>query len=130
MGPAHTGRKFDRDSLDVAGLEERVILGEIRTCATEARNTDPGLGRTSIPEILITGAGCKGTMTSHVKEKAALELAEQARSDLLKRFPESQVWITDTTPAIGSHAGPGGMAIAVLDAGLIEASIIQKVEAT
>lgn len=65
-----------------------------------------------------------------VSHSAALEMAKQARSDLLKHFPESQVWITDTTPAIGSHAGPGGMAIAVLDAGLIEASITQKVEAT
>ena len=58
-----------------------------------------------------------------VSHSAALELAEYARSAILKRFPLSQVWITDTTPAIGSHAGPGGMAISVLDAGLIEQSI-------
>ncbi|MCK5212529.1 MAG: DegV family EDD domain-containing protein, partial [Dehalococcoidia bacterium] len=64
-----------------------------------------------------------------VSHSAALELATQTQATLLKRFPESQVWITDTTPAIGSHAGPGGMAIAVLDAGLIEASI-RKVETT
>ena len=58
-----------------------------------------------------------------ISHSAALELAAQARSALLRRFPDSQVWITDTAPAIGSHAGPGGYVIAVLDAGLIEERI-------
>ena len=63
-----------------------------------------------------------------VSHSAALELATQTQATLLKRFPDSQVWITDTTPAVGSHAGPGGMAIAILDEGLIETSIQNKVE--
>ena len=59
-----------------------------------------------------------------VSHSAALELAKQVQATLLQRFPKSKVWITDTTPAIGSHAGPGGIAISVLDAGLINKSIL------
>ena len=55
-----------------------------------------------------------------------VELAELARSNILRRFPETQVWITDTSPAIGSHAGPGGLAVAVLDAGSIEERILKE----
>jgi len=62
-----------------------------------------------------------------ITHSAALDLAEQARSDILQRFPGSNIWITDTAPAIGSHAGPGGLAVAVLDAGSIEKRI-QKEE--
>ena len=58
-----------------------------------------------------------------ITHSAALDLAEQARSVILRRFPGSNIWITDTAPAIGSHAGPGGFAIAVLDADLIEERI-------
>lgn len=58
-----------------------------------------------------------------ISHSAALDLAEQAQSIILRHFPDEKVWITDTTPAIGSHAGPGGLAIAVLDAGLIEEHI-------
>jgi len=61
-----------------------------------------------------------------ISHSAALELAEQARSDILRRFPETHVWITDTAPAIGSHAGPGGLAVAVLDAGSIEERILNE----
>lgn len=58
-----------------------------------------------------------------ISHSDALDLAEQARSDVLRSFPGSNVWITDTAPAIGSHAGPGGLAVAVLDAGSIEERI-------
>ncbi len=58
-----------------------------------------------------------------ISHSAALELAEQARSALLQHFPNSRVWVTNTAPAIGSHAGPGGFVIAVLDTGLIEERI-------
>lgn len=59
-----------------------------------------------------------------VSHSAALELAAQVQATLQQRFPKSTVWITDTTPAIGSHSGPGGIAISVLDAGLINNSIL------
>jgi len=62
-----------------------------------------------------------------ISHSAAVDLAEQAQSTILRHFPASNVWITDTTPAIGSHAGPGGLAVAVLDAGSIEERI-QKEE--
>lgn len=58
-----------------------------------------------------------------ISHSSALELARQTRSSLLKHFPDAPIWVTDTTPAIGSHAGPGGLAIGVLDAGLIQESI-------
>ena len=77
-----------------------------------------------LSHALKTGEGFQTPMFV-VSHSAALKLAEQTRATLLKRFPSSQVWITDTTPAIGSHAGPGGMAISIMDAGSIEASILR-----
>jgi len=64
-----------------------------------------------------------------ISHSAALDLAEQARSDVLRRFPGSNVWITDTAPAIGSHSGPGGFAVAVLNAGSIEERILREAAA-
>jgi len=58
-----------------------------------------------------------------ISHTMAIGLAEQARASILKRYPNAQVWITDTTPAIGSHAGPGGLALAVLDTEWIEERI-------
>jgi fatty acid kinase/fatty acid kinase fatty acid binding subunit len=58
-----------------------------------------------------------------ISHSSALELARETRLTLLKHFPDATIWVTDTTPAIGSHSGPGGLAIAVLDAGLIQESI-------
>ena len=58
-----------------------------------------------------------------ISHSAAPELAEHARSTILRHFADAQAWITDTTPAIGSHAGPGGLAIAILDASVIEEHI-------
>jgi len=49
----------------------------------------------------------------------AVELATRYAESLRHRFPESLVMVTDATPALGAHAGPGGTAIAVLDAGPI-----------
>lgn len=49
----------------------------------------------------------------------AVELATRYAKSLRHRFPGSLVMVTDATPALGAHAGPGGTAIAVLDAGPI-----------
>ena len=46
----------------------------------------------------------------------AVELATRYAESLRHRFPRSLVMVTDATPALGAHAGPGGTAIAVLDA--------------
>jgi uncharacterized protein len=51
-----------------------------------------------------------------VSHAAAADLAAATRETILQRRPDAEVWITDTAPAIGSHSGPGGLAIAVLDA--------------
>jgi DegV family protein with EDD domain len=64
-----------------------------------------------------------------ISHSAAPALAEKVKSTIQRSYPESQIWITDTTPAIGSHAGPGGLGMAVLDAGLIEAQIAEEVAA-
>ncbi len=50
----------------------------------------------------------------------AVELATRYANSLRHRFPRSLVMVTNATPALGAHAGPGGAAIAVLDAGPIE----------
>ena len=49
----------------------------------------------------------------------AVELATRYAKSLRHRFPRSPVMVTNATPALGTHAGPGGTAIAVLDAGPI-----------
>jgi DegV family protein with EDD domain len=64
-----------------------------------------------------------------ISHSAASALAKEAKSIIQRSYPESQIWITDTTPAIGSHAGPGGLGMAVLDAGVIEARIAEEVAA-
>jgi len=61
-----------------------------------------------------------------VSHSAAPHLAETARADILERHPDADVWITETAPAIGSHAGPGGVAVAVLDAGAIRDRIREE----
>jgi len=61
-----------------------------------------------------------------ISHSDALDLAEQAQSTISKRCPDARIWITDTAPAIGSHAGPGGFAISVLDAGSIEERILKE----
>ena len=58
-----------------------------------------------------------------VSHSAAPELADSYRTELLLKAGEVRVWVTDTAPAIGSHAGPGAAAIAVTDAGPIEREI-------
>ena len=54
---------------------------------------------------------------------AAPELAESVERDLRKRFPSALFMISDTSPAIGAHAGPGGLAIAVTDLAPIDRTI-------
>jgi len=58
-----------------------------------------------------------------VSHSAAPALAEAYRARLLLSAGDPRVWVTDTAPAIGSHAGPGGVAIAVTDAGPIDRAI-------
>jgi len=55
-----------------------------------------------------------------VSHSAAPELAKAYRTQLLLKAANARVWITDTAPAIGSHAGPGAAAIAVTDASVVE----------
>jgi len=50
-----------------------------------------------------------------IGHSAARKLAEHFEHVLRLRYPEASIWITDTTPAIGCHAGPGGIAIASMD---------------
>jgi DegV family protein with EDD domain len=50
-----------------------------------------------------------------VTHSAARNLAHAIRVQILEAYPHAPVWITETAPAIGCHAGPGGFAVAVLD---------------
>jgi len=56
---------------------------------------------------------------------AAPELAESVERDLRKRFPSALFMISDTSPAIGVHAGPGGLAIGVTDLAPIDRMIAE-----
>ncbi len=58
-----------------------------------------------------------------VSQSAAPELVERYRTELLLQAKDARVWVTDTAPAIGCHAGPGAAAIAVTDAGLVDRRI-------
>ena len=58
-----------------------------------------------------------------VSQSAAPHLAAMYRTELLLKAGDAQVWVTDTAPAIGSHAGPGAAAIAVTDAGAVRRAI-------
>lgn len=55
-----------------------------------------------------------------VAHSAAPKLASRYAEALNRGFPASRVMVTDAAPALGSHAGPGGAAIAVLDTEPIE----------
>jgi len=50
-----------------------------------------------------------------VAHAAAPKLAQHYAGALHRGFPAATVMVTDAAPALGSHAGPGGAAIAVLD---------------
>ncbi|MCK4394756.1 DegV family EDD domain-containing protein, partial [Candidatus Bipolaricaulota bacterium] len=58
-----------------------------------------------------------------VAHAAAPKLAQHYAGALHRGFPASTVMVTDAAPALGSHAGPGGAAIAVLDTEPIEQMI-------
>jgi fatty acid-binding protein DegV len=44
----------------------------------------------------------------------AADLAESLAREIRERYPESDVMITECGPALGSHGGPGAVAVAVL----------------
>jgi len=59
---------------------------------------------------------------------AAPELAEAVERELRQRFPSSTFMVSDTSPAIGAHAGPGGLAIAVIDSAPIDRMIAEALK--
>ncbi|MDD5265297.1 MAG: DegV family protein [Candidatus Bipolaricaulis sp.] len=54
-----------------------------------------------------------------VSHSNAPDLVQHYKLALHKRFPASDVLTADAAPALGSHAGPGGATIAVLDAAIV-----------
>jgi len=58
-----------------------------------------------------------------IAHTTAPKLAEHYGKLLQGAFPTASMMITDAAPALGSHAGPGGAGIAVLDFGPIERTI-------
>jgi DegV family protein with EDD domain len=61
-----------------------------------------------------------------ISQSAAPALAETYRVQLLLGARDARVWVTDTAPAIGSHAGPGAAAIAVTDGALVDRAIAAR----
>ena len=78
--------------------------------------------RRTIARSLNEATGMESPMFS-LGHSAAPELAEAVERDLRRRFPASEIMISDTSPAIGAHAGPGGLAIGVLDVVIIDRMI-------
>ena len=58
-----------------------------------------------------------------VAHSAAPALAQRYAERLRERFPASTVMTADAAPALGSHAGPGGAAIAVSETAVLNALI-------
>jgi len=58
-----------------------------------------------------------------IAHSAAPMLANHYKGTLSESFPGAEVMIAHAAPALGSHAGPGGAAVAVLDSGPIERMI-------
>jgi len=61
-----------------------------------------------------------------ISQSAAPDLASRYRTQILLKAGDASVWVTDTAPAIGSHAGPGGIAVAVTDAARIDRLIAAR----
>ncbi|MBU0596498.1 DegV family protein, partial [Candidatus Bipolaricaulota bacterium] len=59
---------------------------------------------------------------------AAPDLAETVERELRKRFPSATFMHSDTSPAIGAHAGPGGLAIAVIDVASLDQMIAEDLK--
>ena len=66
------------------------------------------------------GLECPVFAISHTD---APELAERLANELERRFPAAEILVAQAAPALGSHAGPGGAALAVLDAAMIDREI-------
>ena len=62
----------------------------------------------------ILGASGGGTAMFGVAHFEAPELAERVASELLRRRPGSDAFITECAPVLAAHAGPGAVAAAVL----------------
>ncbi len=60
-----------------------------------------------------------------VSHSDALPLARRYRDALRRRFPRAQILIASAGPALGSHSGPGGAAIAALDAASVDHKIAE-----
>ena len=63
-----------------------------------------------------------------VSHSDAPDLAAAYRTELLLKSVDATVWVTDTAPAIGSHAGPHAAAIAVTDANVIDRAVDARSE--
>lgn len=58
-----------------------------------------------------------------IAHSTAPKLAQHYAEVLSDTFPTSSVMMAETAPALGAHAGPGGAAIAVLDAATVDRAL-------
>ena len=56
----------------------------------------------------------------------APDLAKRLATELQRRFADAEILLAQAAPALGSHAGPGGAAIAVLDAALVDREVASE----
>jgi fatty acid-binding protein DegV len=53
-------------------------------------------------------------------------LAQRYADTLRKRHPRAEILIANAGPALGSHSGPGGATIAILDVALVDRAIAKE----
>lgn len=58
-----------------------------------------------------------------ISHSDAPDLVRRYEAALHDRFPAADVLTADAAPALGSHAGPGGATIAVLDAAIVDTEV-------
>ena len=61
-----------------------------------------------------------------ISHSNAPDLVRDYRLALGERFPRAAVLTADAAPALGSHAGPGGATIAVLDASIVDRELDRR----
>ena len=60
------------------------------------------------------GEGASASRRFGIAHSDAEDAAEELAREIRARYPESDVMIVECGPALGAHAGPGALAVAVL----------------
>ncbi len=73
--------------------------------------------------LALRNARAAATPLFVISHSEALGLARRYEEVLRKRYPHAEILIAHAGPALGTHSGPGGVAIATLDAASVDRAI-------